>query len=341
MLSPHAKRVIGVGSPIVDLLAEIPEAHLTVVGGEKGGMELVDHAAMLGHIEKLPSQTRTAPGGSAANTIFAMAQFDHPAAFLGKLGEDDHATLYHHEFARRGGDTSRFKRNPGAPTAVCLSLITPDSQRTMRTFLGAAATLDPHEVSVDDFRGHGHAHIEGYLAFNRDLLVAVLEAAHQAGCTISLSLGSFEVVHAAKDILPDLLTRYVDMVFANEDEAEAFCGDADPERGLEALGAHCETVAITLGSDGAWVRHGGQVHRAESVRAEQVVDTTGAGDLWAAGFLLGRLNGHSLEVAARFGAILGSLGVQRVGASLDNDAAAAARALLAQALDDFAATAAG
>jgi len=337
MLSENVKRVIGVGSPIVDLLAEIPEAHLLVVGGEKGGMELVDHAAMLGHIEALPSATRTAPGGSAANTIFAMAQFDHPSAFLGKLGEDDHAALYHHEFARRGGDTSRFKRNHGAPTAVCLSFITPDSQRTMRTFLGAAATLEPGEVSADDFRGHGHAHIEGYLAFNRGLLIAVLEAAKQAGCTISFSLGSFEVVNAAKDILPDLLERYVDMVFANEDEAEAFSGHADLERGLEALAAYCETAAITLGSEGALVRHAGQTHRAEPVLADNVVDTTGAGDLWAAGFLLGHLNGHPLELSARFGAILGSLAVQRIGASLDDAGAAEARALLAQALDDFSA----
>jgi len=333
MLSENVTRVIGVGSPIVDLLAEIPEAHLQVVGGEKGGMELVDHAAMLGHIEALPSATRTAPGGSAANTIFAMAQFDQPSAFLGKLGEDDHAALYHHEFARRGGDTSRFKRNHGAPTAVCLSFITPDSQRTMRTFLGAAATLEPHEVGADDFHGHSHAHIEGYLAFNRGLLIAVLEAAKQAGCTISFSLGSFEVVNAAKDILPDILERYVDMVFANEDEARAFIQSDDLDAALDALSALCRTTAITLGAEGAMLRHDGETHCAPSVFVENVVDTTGAVDLWAAGLLFGLLNGHTLPVAAHFGAVLGAAGVSRMGASLSDEELHAALAKMAEALE--------
>jgi len=340
MLSDERVRIIGVGSPIVDLLAEVPDEHLVKVGGDKGGMELVDHAQMLGHIEHLPSETRTAPGGSAANTVFAMAHLEHPGAFLGKLGQDDHAELYHTEFARRGGDISRFKRHEGAPTAVCLSLITPDSQRTMRTFLGAAATMEPEEVSVDDFHGHGHAHVEGYLLFNRDLIFAVLEAAKAAGCTVSLSLGSFEVVNAAKDILPDLLDRYVDMVFANEDEAEAFCGDPDPEKGLEALGRHCEIVGITLGPDGALLRHGDHVHRAEVHAAEIVLDTTGAGDLWAAGFLLGHLNGHGLELSARFAAIMGSLAVQRIGAGLDDEGVALAKQLFAEAIEEVAARAA-
>ncbi|MFM1921236.1 MAG: putative sugar kinase YdjH [Candidatus Hydrogenedentota bacterium] len=322
MLSSDPVKVIGVGSPIMDLLALVPDAHLERVSGAKGGMELVDHAVMREHLAQLPSPPQTAPGGSAANTVFALAQLNMPAAFLGKIGQDEHAEAYLGEFQRHGGDNSRFKRAESHPTALCLSLITPDSQRTMRTFLGAASTMEPHEVTAQDFEGHGHAHIEGYLLFNRDLMYAVLDAAKAAGCTISLSLGSFEVVNAARDILPEILENYVDMVFANEDEARAFAGVDDLDEALGHLGRHCRTVAITLGPDGALLLHEGETHRAPAHPAEAVVDTTGAGDLWAAGFLFGLLNGHSLAAAAHCAAVLGSLAVQRVGASLDEEAVA-------------------
>ncbi len=317
MLSQDPIKVIGVGSPIMDLLAKVSEEHLAEVAGEKGGMELVDHAVMRAHVSALPSGALTAPGGSAANTVFALAQLAMPTAFLGKLGKDDHAEAYLTAFEGHGGDASRFKHAEEHPTALCLSLITPDSQRTMRTFLGAAATLAPHEVTLADFEGHGHAHIEGYLLFNRDLMYAVLDAAKANGCTISLSLGSFEVVNAARDILPAILEEYVDMVFANEDEARAFAGVDDLDEALEILGAHCDTVAITLGPDGALLRHDGVTLRAPAIVADVVVDTTGAGDLWAAGFLFGLLNGHSLPIAAHCGAVLGAKGVQGIGASLD------------------------
>ena len=240
-----------------------------------------------------------------------------PAAFLGKLGRDDHGKHYHGEFEKRGGDTSRFKHAEDHPTALCLSLVTPDSQRTMRTFLGAAAMLQPHEVTPEDFHGHAHAHLEGYMLFNPALMMATLDAAKAAGCTISLSLGSFEVVRAAKGILPRILDNYVDMVFANEDEARMFADDHDIEKALEALAKYVPTTAITLGPDGALLRHLGETHRAAAHPVENVVDSTGAGDLWTAGFLFGLLNDYPLPIAAEFGAIMGAAGVQRMGASLD------------------------
>ncbi len=332
MISEDPVKVIGVGSPIVDLLANVAEAHLEHVGGEKGGMELVDHEAMKGHVSRLPEQPQIAPGGSAANTLFALAQLQMPSAFLGKLGRDEHGSGYHAEFARRGGDVSRFKHADDHPTALCLSLVTPDSQRTMRTFLGAAATLHPHEVSPADFEGQAHAHIEGYLLFNPDLMTSVLNATKAAGTTVSLSLGSFEVVNAARDSLPGILEAHVDMVFANEDEARAFAGTEDLAAALIEMGRYCRTVAITLGGDGAMILHDGETHIAPAVSVSQVVDTTGAGDLWAAGFLFGMLNGHPVPVAAHFGAVMGAAGVARMGASLSDEELAAAVARMAEAL---------
>jgi sugar/nucleoside kinase (ribokinase family) len=172
-------------------------------------------------------------------------------------------------------------------------------------------------VTPDDFAGHGHAHLEGYMLFNPKLMQSTLDAAKEAGCTISLSLGSFEVVRAAKGELPGILENYVDMVFANEDEARMFADTHDLEAALKELAKYAPTAAVTLGPDGALLHHLGETHHASAHQVDTVIDSTGAGDLWTAGFLFGVLNNYPLKVAADFGAIMGAAGVQRMGASLD------------------------
>ena len=322
MSAANTARVLGIGSPIVDCLAQVPESHLESVGGEKGGMELVGAAEMAALLEGLAAPPAIAAGGSAGNTTFALARLGMPCAFLGKLGDDGAGQSYRDAFVADGGDAGRFKWSAEAPTAQCLSLITPDSERTLRTHLGAAMSLSAEEVTQEDFAGIAHAHIEGYLLFNRDLALKVLSTAKEAGCTVSLDLGSFEVVGAARDILDDLLTKYVDAVFANEDEAEAFCGSKEPGTGLDALSAFCDTAVVKVGPAGAYLKRGGeQVYvPACTLAKERVLDTTGAGDLWAAGFLYGHLNGRPLEVCGKMGAILGAEIVQVIGASLDDAA---------------------
>ncbi len=310
---------MGVGSPIVDALARVPDTFLVEhVAGAKGGMELVDRGAMEAMLASLEAAPSSAPGGSAANTTFALARLGQPAAFIGKLADDELGKFYRARFAELGGDTSRFKISGNGATAQCLSLITPDSERTMRTDLAVAATLAPEEITVADFEDAGHVHVEGYLLFNRALAGAVLEKAKRAGCTISLDLGSMEVVAASRAELDALLRDYVDMVFANEDEASAFLGEAAPERALAALADLCELAVVKLGADGALLQHRGQHHRAEALRVDNVIDTTGAGDFWAAGFLYGFLRTGKLDAAARLGALLGAEVVQQVGADLDD-----------------------
>jgi sugar/nucleoside kinase (ribokinase family) len=189
----------------------------------------------------------------------------------------------------------------------------------MRTDLGAAALMAPEDVSNADFQGCRHLHVEGYLLFNRDLIIEVLSCAKQSGCTISLDLGSFEVVGAAMDVLPGLLEQYVDMVFSNEDEGRAFCGDGDPEASLEALSGYCDIAAVKIGARGSLLRRGDETCRAEPVRAERVLDTTGAGDFWAAGFLYGMLTGRSLAESGRFGSVMGAEVVGYIGAELSEE----------------------
>ena len=309
-----APKVIGVGSPIVDRLAQVSEAFVASIDGAKGGMELVDHDTLAGLIGRVDAEVLRAPGGSAANTTYALAKLGLPAAFLGKIGDDEDGRYYLEAFGAAGGDCARFRRTVDRNTACCLSLVTPDSERTMRTDLGAALLLDPAEIGPDDFAGCAHAHVEGYLLFNRPLTEAVLEAARRAGCTISLDLGSFEVVRAAADVLPALLDEYVDAVFANEDEARAYLGGDDPAQALDALGERCGTVAVKLGARGALLLRAGETARVDAVPADPVVDTTGAGDCWAAGFLYGWLHGWPLDACGRLGSVLGAETVCHLGA---------------------------
>jgi len=264
--------------------------------------------------------TVRAPGGSAGNTTFALARMGLACTFLGKLGGDANGRYYREEFAGSGGDCSRFRIDRNAPTAACISLVTPDSERTLRTDLGAAMTFGPDDVELSDFLGCRHAHIEGYLLFNRDLLTVVLETVCEVGCSISLDLGSFEVVEAAGDYLAGMLDSHVDIVFANEEEAAAFSGTSDPGAGLEALAKHCGTVAVKLGKEGALLKNAAGTMHVPAVPVDRVLDTTGAGDFWAAGFLYGFLHGFELGECGRLGAILGGEVVRRFGASLDDAA---------------------
>lgn len=306
--------LIGVGSPIMDLLARVPEEFLSQVRGDKGGMVLVDDTEMHGILQRLAAPPAHTTGGSAANATFNATRLGLRTTFLGKLGNCAIAGSYRETFARAGVDGSRFKRGTVA-NARCLALVTPDAQRTMRTSLGAAMTLAPEEISADDFRGCRHAHIEGYLVFNQALADAVLTAARAAGCTTSLDLSSFEVVHASRDWIMGQLRKGIDVVFANEDEIRALFPDhpADYSSLTRRLADHGVLAAVKVGKDGAWLGRDRDLHRVEPVRVPDVIDTNGAGDAWAAGFLYGFLRGWPLPACGAIASLLGAETVSHLG----------------------------
>jgi sugar/nucleoside kinase (ribokinase family) len=307
--------LIGVGSPIMDLLARVPDEFLRKhVAGDKGGMVLVDDAEMERIIRLLDGEPAYATGGSAANATFNAARLGLRTTFLGKLGNDQLATIYRHAFETAGVDGSRFKRGTLA-NARCLALVTPDAQRTLRTSLGAAMTLSPDEITTADFAGCRHAHIEGYLVFNRALADAVLTAARAAGATTSLDLSSFEVVNASRDWLFSQFRRGIDIIFANEDEIRALFQDQTSDyatlaRKLAGLGV---LAAVKVGKDGAWIAREQELHRVEPIQVADVVDTNGAGDAWAAGFLFGYLSGWPLPACGAVASLLGAETVMHMG----------------------------
>jgi sugar/nucleoside kinase (ribokinase family) len=309
-------KVIGVGSPVVDLLALLSDEFVHSVAGDKGGMVLVDTKTMDELLAKLPVEPVLAPGGSTGNTILGLAELGNPAAMLGKIGNCDIGDFYRNGLIGRGGDGSRFKVGTIA-NGRCLSLVTPDSERTMRTDLGAAMTLSPEEISAEDFQGYAHAHIEGYILFNRDLMYKVLDSAKAAGCTISMDLASFEVVHATKDIMADIIKNYVDLIFSNEEEAAAFTDMGKDYTGMVKYLAQLAKVAVVkLGKNGSLIAQGNEVISVDPCPVDMPVDTTGAGDLWASGFLYGWLNGRDLKQSGAYGSLLGAEAVQIMGATI-------------------------
>ncbi len=314
----HSYELIGAGNPIMDLLARVSDDFLAQhVRGEKGGMVLVDADEMQRLVTQLHASPVRAPGGSAANTTVAAARLGLRTRYLGKIGSDETADAYHQNMLDHGVEGSRFKRAP-LPNARCLSLITPDSQRTMRTCLGAAMTLAPEEISPADFVDSRHAHIEGYLMFNPALATAVVDSARAAGCTISIDLASFEVVNVARDWIKRQIDAGVHVVFANEDEIHALYETKTPayDELARRLASHGGIAAVKMGKDGAWIARGSELHRIEPVRVAQAVDTTGAGDSWAAGFLYGYLRGWNLADAGALGSVLGAECVQHIGPAI-------------------------
>jgi sugar/nucleoside kinase (ribokinase family) len=298
----------------MDLVAQVPDSFLANVAGEKGGMVLVDDPEMERIVSLLGSAPSQTTGGSAANATFNAARLGLSTTFVGKLGNDGLARTYIERFKAVGVDTSRFKRAE-VPNARCLALVTPDAQRTMRTSLAAAMTLSPAEISVDDFRGVRHAHIEGYLVFNQQLCEAVLNAARAAGCTISLDLSSFEVVNATRDWMIGQFGKGIDIVFANEDEIRALYPNdgGDYEALTRKLASQGVLAAVKLGREGSWLAKGREIHRNPPAALTDVVDTNGAGDAWAAGFLYGYLKGYPLDKCGFIASVLGSETVRHLG----------------------------
>lgn len=327
--------LLGLGSPIMDLTANVPEAFLATIRGDKGGMVLVDAAEMAALVARLPSPPVLAPGGSAANVIRVAAQLGLRTAFLGKLGADDTAAAYRGHAETVGVDITRFLAHPTAPTARSLILITPDAARTMRTDLGAAATLTPTEVNAGALAGARHLHLEGFVLFNPALADATLAAARDSGATVSLDIASFEVVGAARAwLLAQIRGGGIHQVFANEDEICALYPNGGDDYAALARRLAAEApgllAVVKVGKDGAWLARGVELHRVEPVRVDRVVDTNGAGDSFAGGLLYALLSGYALPAAGRLAAAVGAECVRHSGPAIPPASYPALRALAAQ-----------
>ncbi|WP_022668062.1 adenosine kinase [Desulfospira joergensenii] len=308
------KRITGIGSALVDVLINESDQFLKDLGKEKGGMTYHDDPEIRQILDKSPEVPIIVPGGAACNTIVGVGNLGGKARFIGTRGMDTYGDLFENQI-RSCGVEPRLTLS-GSPTGKVLSVVTPDAQRSMFTDLGASTEMDPEKMVPELFQDTDIAVIEGYLLFNPELMKACIRAARDAGSRIALDLASFEVVNASKDLLDDLVKEYVDILIANEDEARAFTGVEDEEKALETLSENVTWAVLKVGPRGSWVSHGNQVFRIDPVRGRDPKDTTGAGDLWAAGFLFGLAQGFDIEKCGRLGSACGYEVCQVMGAQI-------------------------
>jgi sugar/nucleoside kinase (ribokinase family) len=312
------KLVVGIGSALVDILALENDEFIERLGVRKGGMTLVGDDVIENTLSMATKKTSVVPGGSACNTMVGIGKLGGAARFVGKLGEDDLGKFFENDLIQNNVEPHLFVSQ--TPTGRVLSIITPDAQRSMFTCLGASSETKPEEISIQCFKDAAVVHIEGYLLFNRDLILAALNKAKEAGALVSLDLASFNVVEESRDFLEKIVDDYVDILIANEDEAFAFTGQKDEIKALDALSKRAEIAVLKIGARGSYICS----RKGEKIRVEPkgngfAVDTTGAGDLWAAGFLYGLVNGYPLNKCGELGSACGYEVCQVVGASIPEE----------------------
>jgi len=308
------KRIVGVGNALVDILAYEDEDFLNKTGAAKGGMTYVKKEFIQQTLEITSKQPTTVPGGSACNTVVGVGNLGGSARFIGKCGNGKLGKFFEKDLKRHNVEPLLFRSN--LPTGRVLSIITPDAQRSMFTFLGAAADMLPQDISENCFEGAAIVHIEGYLLFNSDLILKVLKTAKTSGALISLDLPSYNVVKESHELLLHIVETFVDIFMANEDEARAYTGQADETRAVNALAEKVDIAVLKIGKRGSLIAHNNEIIPIEPQGNGQAIDTTGAGDLWAAGFLYGLVNGLPLEKSGALGSACGYEVCQVIGANI-------------------------
>lgn len=308
------KVIVGIGSALVDILAHESDAFLSKSGAVKGGMTLVDNTVIESVLSGLKASPSIVPGGSACNTMIGIARLGGASRFVGKRGMGPMGGFFEKGLVENGVEP-HLMQSPSR-TGRVLSIITPDAQRSMLTYLGASSEIQPEEIAETCFNGAAIVHIEGYLIFNPTLMLQSLSLAKQAGARISLDLASFTVVESNRILLDQIVDEFVDILIANEDEARAFTGCTDERRMIDRLAERAEVAVLKVGSRGSYIAYQGKTHRIDPMGDGAAIDTTGAGDLWASGFLFGLVNGYPLEKCGRLASACGYEVCQVVGAGI-------------------------
>jgi sugar/nucleoside kinase (ribokinase family) len=312
------KMVIGIGSALVDILTHQNDSFLKKTGAVKGAMKLVEKQFIDQTISKTTKSPLIVSGGSACNTIVGIARLGGASRFIGKRGDDDMGALFEEELIKSNVEPRLFTSS--SPTGRVLSIITPDAQRSMFTYLGASSEIIPEELEAEYFVDAAVVHVEGYLIFNPELITRSLEVAKSVGAVTSLDLASFTIVEESKVLLLKLTKDFVDILIANEDEARAFTGYRDEIDAIKALSEMSEIAVVKVGERGSFISMKGEIIDVAPKGTGEAVDTTGAGDLWASGFLFGLVNGFSIEKCGELGSSCGYEVCQVIGANIPEHA---------------------
>ena len=314
------KRVIGIGNALTDMLVNLKtDAVLGQFKLAKGSMSLVD-TTLQNEISKsvagLPYSLSL--GGSAGNTIRAMARLGTEVGFIGKVGQDTTGDFYEQALQNLSIEPIIFRSEE--PSGKCVSLVSPDGERTLVTYLGAALELEAGELEPSIFEGYDCLYVEGYLVQNHELIEQAAATAKKCGLKVAIDLASFNVVAENLEFLRRLVREYVDIVFANEDEAKTFTCEGNPVNALQQISEMCELAVVKIGTKGALIKQGSEVVHVGIMAAAKRVDTTGAGDFYAAGFMAGLCQGLTLRQCGTIGAIAAGKVIEVVGTTFGEEA---------------------
>ena len=309
------KNILGIGNALVDVITIVPdETCLSRFNLPKGSMTMIDASRSDEIKQAINGMNRTmASGGSAGNTIYGLAIMGVNSSFIGKVGRDEMGNFYEKDMVDAGLNPV-LMRAAASPTGTAVALVTPDSERTFATHLGAATELTAGELRAEYFKRYNIRYLEGYLIFNLPLVEKACRLAKENRMCVALDLASYNVVNEKLTEFNDIINNYVDIVFANEEEARAFTG-LGPVEALDEISRKCTIAVVKTGADGSWIKRGAEVIKVDALKVK-AVDTTGAGDLYAAGFLYGFSHGFSLDKCGLFGSVLASMVIEVVGARM-------------------------
>lgn len=310
------KNVIGIGSALVDILTRIDDDKiLEEINIAKGSMHLVDEKSSLFIEDKLKKhESAMAPGGSAANTIHALAKLGIESGFISYVGNDEIGKFFEDSMNSVGVKPLMFHSETASGTAR--TIISADGERTFATNLGASLELNEDVITPDLFKGWEYCYVEGYLIANKDVFTKTIYTAKECGCKIILDLASYNVVEDNRDFLNELLPQ-IDIIFANEEEAKALTL-MNAEESLNYIADTVNIAVVKIGKNGSLIKRSDEMVKIGCNKVD-VVDTTGAGDMYAAGFLYGLINGHDLEKCGNIGNHLAESIIQVIGAKMDEN----------------------
>jgi sugar/nucleoside kinase (ribokinase family) len=307
--------VVGIGNALVDVIAHADEAFLVGEGLVKGSMNLVDTDRAVQLYGNLAAAVEMS-GGSAANTMCGIASFGGRAAYIGKVSDDDLGQVFGHDLRAVGVQFRAGTLEPGVPTGRSIILVTPDAERTMNTYLGSASLLEPDDVHEQTVAAGQVLYMEGYLYDRPEAMEAfrfAAKVAHANGRKVSLSLSDSFCVDRHRDAFLALVADDVDILFGNEDEVTSLYEARSFDAAIERARGECQLAAITCGSRGSLVVTPDEVIEVPCEPVEHVLDTTGAGDLYAAGFLFGLTHGRPLAECGNLGSIAAAEVISHVG----------------------------
>lgn len=308
-------KIIGMGNALVDILVRMDDdSLLDELGLPKGSMQLIgDETLQKIRVKRASLRSHRSTGGSAGNTVSALANLGEKPGFIGKIGKDEIGAFFNRTMRRHGVDVRLQVCD--LPSGIASTFISKDGERTFGTYLGAAATLRAEDLSREMFSGYSYLYIEGYLLQDHDLILRAMQLAKEQNLQICLDMASYNIVEEERGFFDMLITKYVDIVFANESEARAYTGK-DPGEALEEIASKCSIAVVKTGKDGSLIKKGTEVVCVQPFPVKKVVDTTGAGDYYAAGFMYGLACGYALEKCAQISSILAGFVIQVVGTRL-------------------------